>query len=90
MGIILSLSNHIIYFIVYLRENIINKFFKKMNTPYSLSNDQMQGIVEDTYPNIINEYKNFKINIFCPNKQAVALLNVIATNFATKNETSGN
>ena len=26
-----------------------------MNKPYSFSNDQMNGIVEDTYANIINE-----------------------------------
>ena len=31
-----------------------------MNKPYSFSNDQMNGIVEDTYANIIKECENLK------------------------------
>ena len=54
-----------------------------MNTPYSFSNDQMNGIVEDTYSNIIKECENLKKNTNCPNEQVVALLSVIASNFAT-------
>ena len=53
-----------------------------MNKPYSFSNDQMNGIVEDTYSNIIKECENLKKNTNCPNEQVVALLSVIASNFA--------
>ena len=54
-----------------------------MNKPYSFSNDQMNGIVEDTYANIIKECENLKKNTNCPNEQVVALLSVIASSFAT-------
>ena len=57
-----------------------------MNKPYSFSNDQMNGIVEDTYANIIKECENLKNNTKCPNEQVVALLSVIASNFATSTE----
>ena len=57
-----------------------------MNKKYSFSNDQMNGIVEDTYGNIIKECENLKKNTNCPNEQILALLSVIASNFATKNE----
>ena len=57
-----------------------------MQKPYSFSNDQMNGIVEDTYSNIINECKNLKKITNCPNEQLVALLSVIASNFATTTE----
>ena len=57
-----------------------------MNKPYSFSNDQMNGIVEDTYANIIKECENLKKITNCPNEQVVALLSVIASNFATKSE----
>ena len=54
-----------------------------MIKPYSFSNAQMNGIVEDTYDNIIKECENLKKNTNCPNEQVVALLSVIASNFAT-------
>ena len=57
-----------------------------MNKPYSFSNEQMNGIVEDTYAKIIKECENLKKNTNCPNEQVVALLSVIASNFATMNE----
>ena len=57
-----------------------------MNKPYSFSNDQMNGIVEDTYSNIIKECENLKKNTNCPNEQLVALLSVIASNFAITKE----
>ena len=57
-----------------------------MNKSYSFSNDQMNGIVEDTYTNIIKECENLKKNTNCPNEQVVALLSVIASNFATTTE----
>ena len=59
-----------------------------MNNSYSFSNDQMNGIVEDTYANIIKECENLKNSTNCPNEQVVALLSVIASNFATNTEKS--
>ena len=61
-----------------------------MNKPYSFSNEQMNGIVELTYSNIIKECENLKKNTKCPNEQVVALLSVIASNFATITEKSEN
>ncbi len=57
-----------------------------MNKSYSFTIDQMNGIVEDTYANIIRECEKLKKNTNCPNEQVVALLSVIASNFATKSE----
>ena len=48
-----------------------------MNKSYSFSNDQMNGIVEDTYANIIKECQNLKRNTNCSNEQLVALLSVM-------------
>ena len=61
-----------------------------MNKSYSFSNDQMNGIVEDTYSKIIKECENLKKNTNCPNEQVVALLSVIASNFATAAEKKDN
>ena len=89
MEIILSLINQYIYFVRYLSKNKnIYKF--KMNKSYSFSNDQMNGIVEDTYAKIIKECENLKKNTNCPNEQVVALLSVIASNFATAPENKKN
>ena len=57
-----------------------------MDKPYSFTNDQMNGIVEDTYSNIIKECENLKKCTNCPNEQVVALLSVIASTFASKTE----
>ena len=59
-----------------------------MNKPYSFSNEQMNGIVEDTYANIIKECEKLKKYTNCPNEQVVALLSVIASNYATTTEKS--
>ena len=89
MEIILSLINQYIYFVRYLSKNKnIYKF--KMNKSYAFSNDQMNGIVEDTYAKIIKECENLKKNTNCPNEQVVALLSVIASNFATAPENRKN
>ena len=89
MGIILSLNTQNIYFVRYLSKNkIINN--KKMNKPYSFSIDQMSGIVEDTYAKIINECEYLKKNTNCPNEQVVALLSVVASNYATSTEKNKN
>ena len=61
-----------------------------MQKSYSFSNDQMNGIVEDTYSNIIKECENLKKITNCPNEQVVALLSVIASNFATTTEKDSN
>ena len=61
-----------------------------MNKQYSFNIDQMNGIVEDTYANIINECENLKKNTNCPNEQVLALLSVIASNYATATEKKGN
>ncbi len=53
-----------------------------MNTPYSFNQEQMDGIVEEIYTNIIRECEKLKNETNCPNEQVVALLSVIASNFA--------
>ena len=57
-----------------------------MKKQYSFSNEQMNGIVEDTYSNIIRECENLKKNTNCPNEQVLALLSVIASNFSNTTE----
>ena len=89
MGIILSLNTKNIYFVGYLSKNKITNNLK-MNKPYSFNNEQMNGIVEDTYTKIIKECENLKKNTNCPNEQVVALLIVIASNYATKTENTEN
>ena len=89
MGIILSLNTKNIYFLGYLSKNKITNNLK-MNKPYAFSIDQMNGIVEDTYTKIINECENLKKNTNCPNEQVVALLSVIASNYATSTEKNEN
>jgi hypothetical protein len=61
-----------------------------MNKQYSFSNDQMNGIVEETYTKIIKECENLKKSTNCPNEQVVALLSVIASNFAEITEKKEN
>ena len=53
-----------------------------MNKPYAFNNEQMNGIVEETYSQIIKECENLKKSTNCPNEQIVALLSVIASNYA--------
>ncbi len=65
----------------YLRKNK-NIYYLNMNKPYSFSNDQMNGIVEETYRNIVKECENLKKITGCPNDQVIALLSVIASSFA--------
>ena len=89
MGIILSFNTKNIYFVGYLSKNKITNNLK-MNKPYSFSIDQMNGIVEETYTKIINECENLKKNTNCPNEQVVALLSVIASNYATPTEKKEN
>ena len=51
-----------------------------MSKQYIFNQNQMNGIVEEIYPNIIKECEKTKIETNCPNEQIVALLNVIASN----------
>ena len=53
-----------------------------MNKPYAFNEEQMNGIVEEIYANIVKECKKLKKETNCPNEQVVALLSVIASNFA--------
>ena len=52
------------------------------NKPYSFNEEQMNGIVEEIYANIVKECEKLKNETNCPNEQVVALLSVIASNFA--------
>ena len=61
-----------------------------MNMPYSFNQDQMNGIVEEIYANIIKECEKLKNETNCPNEQVVALLSVIASNFAPIVENKNN
>ena len=53
-----------------------------MKNSYSFNDKQMNGIVEDTYKNIIFECNNLIKETKCPNEQVLALLSLIASNYA--------
>ena len=53
-----------------------------MDKNYSFSQEQMNGIVEETYENIIIECKKLKEETNCPNEQVVALLSLVASSYA--------
>ena len=57
-----------------------------MQEPYSFNQDQMNGIVEEIYANIMKECEKLKNETNCPNEQVVALLSVIASNFTLINK----
>ena len=52
-----------------------------MNKPDSFSNDQMNGIVEETYTKLLKECENLKKITNCPNEQVLALLSLVASNY---------
>ena len=52
-----------------------------MNKQFSFSDEEMNGIVEDTYKNIINECKNLIRETKCPNEQIIALLSLVASTY---------
>jgi len=52
-----------------------------MSQKFSFSEDEMNGIVEDTYRNIINECKNLIRETKCPNEQIIALLSLVASTY---------
>ncbi len=49
----------------------------------------MNGIVEETYENIIKQCENLKQVTDCHNEQVVALLSIIASKFAPITEKEG-
>ena len=49
---------------------------------YSFSEEQMNGIVEETYKNLILECKKLIDKTNCPNEQILALLSLVASNFS--------
>ena len=53
-----------------------------MNKNYSFSQEQMNGIVEETYKNIIIQCKKLKEETKCTNEQVVALLSLVASSYA--------
>ena len=57
-----------------------------MKNKFSFTPEQMNSVVEDTYSKIINECNNLIKETKCPNEQIVALLSVIASNYAPINE----
>ena len=61
-----------------------------MTKQFSFNQDQMNGIVEEIYSNIIKECEKLKYETKCPNEQIVALLSVIASNFAPIVENKNN
>ena len=61
-----------------------------MTKPYSFNQDQMNGIVEEIYSNIIKQCEKLKDETNCPNEQVVALLSVIASNFTPIVEKTNN
>ena len=52
-----------------------------MNKLFSFNEDEMNGIVEDTYKNIINECNNLIEETKCPNEQIIALLSLVASTY---------
>ena len=52
-----------------------------MNKNFSFTKDEMNGIVEDTYKNIISECKNLIRVTNCPNEQIIALLSLVASTY---------
>jgi len=53
-----------------------------MSKQFSFSEDEMNGIVEDTYRNIIKECNNLRRETSCPNEQIIALLSLVASTYA--------
>ena len=57
-----------------------------MKNKFSFTPEQMNSVVEDTYSKIINECNYLIKETKCPNEQIVALLSVIASNYAPLND----
>ena len=53
-----------------------------MTKKYSFSQEQMNGIVEETYKNLISECNKLIKETNCPNEQVLALLSLVASNYS--------
>ena len=53
-----------------------------MKKKYSFSKEQMDGIVEDTYKNLISTCNKLIKETNCPNEQVLALLSLVASNYS--------
>tara|TARA_Y100000589_G_scaffold75247_1_gene68858 strand:+ start:1221 stop:1394 length:174 start_codon:yes stop_codon:yes gene_type:complete len=53
-----------------------------MKDSYAFNDEQMNGIVEETYKKIMLECDNLIKQTNCPNEQVLALLSLIASNYA--------
>ena len=53
-----------------------------MKKQYSFSKEQMNGIVEDTYKNLISNCNKLIKETNCPNEQVLALLSLVASNYS--------
>ena len=53
-----------------------------MTKKYSFSEEQMNGIVEETYKNLILECNKLINETNCPNEQILALLSLVASNYS--------
>jgi len=49
---------------------------------YSFNKEQMNGIVEETYKNLILECNKLIKETNCPNEQILALLSLVASNYS--------
>ena len=49
---------------------------------YSFNKEQMNGIVEETYKNLILECNKLINKTNCPNEQVLALLSLVASNYS--------
>ena len=50
---------------------------------FSFSDEEMNGIVENTYNNINNECQKLIKETKCPNEQVIALLSLIASTYTS-------
>tara|TARA_Y100001970_G_C14255013_1_gene874616 strand:- start:382 stop:558 length:177 start_codon:yes stop_codon:yes gene_type:complete len=57
-----------------------------MKNEFSFSEEEMNGIVEETYEKLIKSCRILIEETNCSNEQIVALLSVVASNFAPKSE----
>tara|TARA_B100000900_G_C20115211_1_gene527594 strand:+ start:101 stop:292 length:192 start_codon:yes stop_codon:yes gene_type:complete len=57
-----------------------------MKNSYSFSEEQMNGIVEETYNKTISLCNKLIKETNCPNEQVLALLSLIASNYTPTNK----
>ena len=50
---------------------------------FSFSDEEMNGIVENTYNNINNECQKLIKETKCPNEQVIALLSLVASTYTS-------